>query len=200
MGSINAPFGLRVTGRHDNGSLEVFRQYPIASGYNTNIAAGDVVQWVDGGTSTTIEKQTATGDTSADIDMLGVFVGCSYTDPSTGQLWFSNMWPAGTAASDAMAFVVDDPQALYVVQASTSITNANDIYGKNAAFVQTAPNTTFKISRVSLDVSTLGTDANLPLRVVDYLGGARGNEPGTSYPLLVVKLNYTQMTSTTGAS
>lgn len=198
MGSINAPFGLRVTGRLDSGSLEVFRQYPIASGYAANIAAGDVVALSDGGTATTIVKVTATGDTAADIAQLGVFMGCSYTDPSTKQVTFSNMWPTGTVASDAMAFVCDDPQALYVVQASAAISNANDIYGKNAAYVQGAVSTTFGASRVSLDVTTIGTDANLPLRIIDYVGGPRGNEPGTTYPLLVVKLNYTQLTAAVG--
>lgn len=198
MGSLNAPFGLRVTGRLDNGSLEVFRQYPIASGYAANIAAGDIVMLTDNGTSTTITKQTATGDTSADIAMLGVFMGCSYTDPSTGQITFSNMWPTGTVASDALAFVVDDPQALYVVQADEAITNSLDIYGKNAAIVQGAVSTTFKASRVALDASTIGTDANLPLRIIDYVGGPRGGEAGTAFPLLVVKLNYTQLTAAVG--
>lgn len=198
MGSINAPFGLRVTGRLDNGSLEVFRQYPIASGLAVNIAAGDIVNLVDNGTSTTITKQTATGDASADIAMLGVFVGCSYTDPSTKQVTFSNMWPTGTVASDALAFVVDDPQALYVVQASEAITNPLDIYGKNAAIVQGAVNTTFSASRVALNATTLGTDANLPLRIIDYVGGPRGGEAGTAFPMLVVKLNYTQLTAAVG--
>jgi len=198
MGSLNAPFGLRVTGRLDSGSLEVFRQYPIASGYAANIAAGDIVLLTDNGTSTTITKQTATGDTSADIAMIGVFVGCSYTDPSTNQITFSNMWPTGTVASDALAFVVDDPQALYIVQADAAITNALDIYGKNAAITQGAVNTTFKASRVALTVSTLGTDANLPLRIIDYVGGPRGGENGSAFPLLIVKLNYTQLTAAVG--
>lgn len=198
MGSLNAPFGLRVTGRLDSGSLEVFRQYPIASGYAANIAAGDIVMLTDNGTSTTITKQTATGDTSADIAMLGVFVGCSYTDPSTGWVTYSNMWPTGTVASDAVAFVVDDPKALYVVQADEAITNSLDIYGKNAAIVQGTVNTTFKASRVALDASTIGTDANLPLKIIDYVGGPRGGEAGTSYPLLVVKLNYTQLDAAVG--
>jgi len=198
MGTVNAPFGLRATGRLDNGSLEVFRQYPIASGLAVNIAAGDIVKLVDNGTSTTIDKQTGTGDTSADIAMLGVFVGCTYTDPSTNQITFSNLWPTGTVASDALAYVVDDPQALYVVMADEAITNTLDIYGKNAAIVQGSVNTTFKVSRVALDASTIGTDANLPLRIIDYVGGPRGDEVGTTYPLLIVKLNYTQLTAAVG--
>lgn len=198
MGSINAPFGLRPQGRFNSGSLEVFSQYPIASGYATNIAAGDVVQLVDGGTATTIEKQSATGNTSTAIGMVGVFVGCTYTNPTTGQITFDTMWPASTVAADAMAYVVTDPDATYTVQASASIANSNDIYGKNTQFVQTAPNTTFKISRITADVATLGTQASLPLRVVDYVGGSRGDERGTAFPILVVKLNYTQFSGTTG--
>jgi len=198
MSSTAAPFGLRPIGRLDNGSLEVFRQYPIASGYATNIAAGDIVFLDDDGTSTNIEKQSGTGGTDADIEMLGVFVGCSYTDPNTKQLTFSTLWPASTVASDAMAFVVDDPQALYAIQADEAFTNAGDAFGKNAALVQTAPSTDFRISRVALDASTVGTDANLPIRIIDYLGGRQGDEYGSTYPIMVVKLNYTQFTALTG--
>lgn len=198
MGSINAPFGLKPNGLFGNTSMEVFQQYPIASGYNTNIAAGDVVLLVDGGTATTIEKQAATGNTSTAINMVGVFVGCTYTNPTTGQVTFDTMWPAGTVASDAMAYVVVDPDATFTIQASAAITNPQDIYGKNAQLVQTAVNTVFKISRVALDVATLGTAATLPIRVVDYMGGARGDERGTAFPILVVKLNYTQFTAAAG--
>ncbi|MGC4008844.1 MAG: hypothetical protein QM805_07635 [Pseudomonas sp.] len=198
MGSVNAPFGLRVTGQFARGSLETFRQYPILSGYNTNIAAGDVVLLTDNGTSTTITKQTGTGDTSTDLPQIGVFMGCSYTDPSTGQVTFNNMWPAGTVAADARAFVCDDPQALYVVQADGAISNTLDIYGKNIAYVQGAVSTVFRASRVAVGVATISNDNNLPARIVDYLGGPSGNEVGTAYPLLIVKLNYTQFTAAAG--
>lgn len=198
MGSLNAPFGLRPQGRFNSGSLEVFQQYPIASGYATSIAAGDLVQLVDGGTATTIEKQSATGNTTTDIAMVGVFVGCTYTNPSTQQLTFDTLWPAGTAAADAMAYVVTDPDATYSIQASAAITNPLDVFSKNAGLVQTAPSTVFKISRVALDVASLSNDANLPVRIVDYVGGARGDERGTAFPILLVKLNYTQFSVPTG--
>jgi len=200
MSATAAPFGLRPIGRLDNGSQEVFRQYPIASAYGTDIAAGDVVQLVDGGAATTIEKQTATGDTSTDIDMVGIFIGCKYTDPNSGQVTFSQLWPASTVASDAMAYVVDDPNVLFTIQSDGVVANTGDIYGKNAAFVQNAVSTTFKVSRVALDISTLGTDANLPIRIIDYLGGDQGDEKGTSFPLLVCKFNYHQHTTATGSA
>jgi hypothetical protein len=200
MSSTAAPFGLRPIGRLDNGSQEVFRQYPIASGYAVNIAMGDIVQLVDGGTATTIQKQAGTGDDTTALDIVGVFVGCSYTDPNTNQVVYSQLWPTGTVASDAMAFVVDDPNVLFAIQADGAPTNTGDIYGKNALLVQTAPNTSLKISRVALDISTLGTDAQNPIRVIDYLGGDKGDEKGTSYPILVCKFNYHQHTSTTGSA
>jgi hypothetical protein len=200
MSSNAAPFGLRPIGRLDNGSQEVFRQYPIASGYAANIAMGDIVQLVDGGSATTIQKQSGTGDATTAIDMVGVFVGCSYTDPNTNQVVYSQLWPTGTVASDAMAFVVDDPNVLFTIQADGAPSNPGDVYGKNALLVQTAPNTSLKISRVALDISTYATTATYPIRVIDYLGGDKGDEKGTSYPILVCKFNYHQHTSTTGSA
>ena len=200
MSATAAPFGLRPIGRLDNGSLEVFRQYPIASGYDTNIATGDIVHLVDGGTATTIEKQSGTGDDSTEIDIVGIFLGCKFTDPNTGQVTFSQLWPANTVASDAMAYVVDDPNVLFAIQADGAPANTGDIYGKNTLLVQTAPNTTLKVSRVALDISELSTDAQNPIRVIDYLGGDQGDEKGTDFPVLVCKFNYHQHTSTTGSA
>ncbi len=200
MSTVAAPFGLVPIGRFDSGSLNPIRHFPIASGYATNIAFGDVVQLVDGGTATTIEKQASTGDTSTDIDMCGIFMGVSYTDPGSSQKWFSQLWPASTVASDAMAYVCADPQVIFKIQADAAITNANDIYGKNAVFVQTAPNTTLKISRVALSVAGISTDANNPIKIIDYWGGPEGAEPGTTYPILLCKFNYHQFSTATGAS
>lgn len=198
MSSTAAPFGLRPIGRTGAGGQEVFRQYPIASGYGTDIAMGDIVQLVDGGTATTIEKQSGVG-TSA-IDLVGIFMGCSFTDPNTKQLTFSQLWPASTVASDAMAFVVDNPNVEFVIQADGAPTNTGDIYGKNCTLIQTAPNTTFKVSRVALDISELATTATDPIKVIDYLGGDQGDEKGTDYPLLVCKFNYHQLTTAAGAA
>jgi hypothetical protein len=199
MGTINAPFGLRPIGRW-SGSLETMRQYPIASAYGTNIAMGDVVQLVDNGALTSVEKQSSTGDTTTDIDIIGIFMGCRYTDPNSGRPVISQLWPASTVASDAMAYVVDDPTVHFVIQASAAASNTGDIYGKNSVFVQTAPNTSLRISRVALDISGMSTDNNNPIRIIDYLGGHDGDERGSTYPLLVCKFNYTQMTNVVGAS
>ena len=134
------------------------------------------------------------------MDLVGIFMGCSFTDPNTKQLTFSQLWPASTVASDAMAFVVDNPNVEFVIQADGAPTNTGDIYGKNCTLVQTAPNTTFKVSRVALDISELATTATDPIKVIDYLGGDQGDEKGTDFPLLVCKFNYHQLTTAAGAA
>ena len=200
MSSTAAPFGLRPIGKLDSGSLDVFRQYPIKSGESTAIVHGEVVQLVNASNATTIAKQASTGDTSTEIDMVGIFLGCRYTDPNSGNLTFSQIWPASTVASDAMAYVVDDPNTLFAIQADAAISNTRDLYGKNSVFVQTAGNTTLGISRVSLSVSGMSVDPQNPIKIIDYLGGDLGDEAGTSYPILVCKFNYHQLALTAGAA
>ena len=201
MTNTATPFGLRPVGKLDQGSLEPIRQYPIASTYGTAIAIGDVVQLVDNTNVVTIEKQSGTGDTTTEIDIVGIFMGCTYTDPTLGYVVHSPLWPASTVATDAIAYVCDDPDALFLIQADGAPGNATaEIFGKNAALVQTAPNTSLKASRVTLDISTLSTDPQLPVRIIDYKGGFTGDEVGTSFPTLVCKFNYHQHSSTTGSA
>ena len=198
MSSIAAPFGLNPIGRHDTGSLEVFRQYPIKSGESTAITKGDIVQLVNASNATTIARQD--GDGTSALDIAGIFMGCRFTDPNTKQLTFSQVFPAGTVASDAMAFVVDDPNVLFTIQADGSFTNERDIYGKNCTLITTAGNTTLGISRTALDASEIATTNTDPIKIIDYLGGDLGDEKGSNFPILVCKFNYHQLTTATGAS
>ncbi|MHC5112438.1 MAG: hypothetical protein ACYTHJ_21475, partial [Planctomycetota bacterium] len=179
------------------GSLEPFRQYRIGSGYGTAIAIGDIVQLVDTSDVVTIEKQSGTGDDTNAIDMVGIFMGCEYTDPNSNQLVHSTLWPASLAASDAVAYVCDDPNVLFEIQANGAPPNDQDeVIGKNCLLVQTAPNTTLKISRVAADIDTAGdlsTDPQNPIRIIDWRGGPKGDERGSSFPILVCKFNYHQL-------
>ena len=199
MSSIAAPFGLNPIGRFDTGSLEVFRQYPIKSGESTAIVKGDIVQLVNASNATTIAKMTGTMDGSA-TDLCGIFMGCRFTDPNTNQLTFSQHFPAATVASDAMAYVVDDPNVLFTIQADGSFSNERDIYGKNAPVVQGTANTTLGISRVALDASEISKTATDGIKIIDYLGGDLGDEKGSAFPILVCKFNYHQLSSTSGAA
>ena len=195
MSATAAPFGLRPVGNLSGTYNGSFRQYPILSTYSTGIAFGDVVKLVDNTSTTTIEKDTGTSSATP----IGIFLGCRYTDLSTKQTQFNQQW-TGTAHTNGMAYVCDDPNVLFEIQADGAPTNAGDIYGKNTLLVQTAPNTSLKVSRVALDISELSTDAQNPIRVIDYKGGNEGDEKGTSFPILVCKFNYHQHSSATGSA
>lgn len=106
---VSVPYGLKpinlVGGQVFAGST---RMYPIQYGYATSIFNGDFVKVVRG--SATRAAIGATTDSNA---ITGVFLGCSYTDPTTKQKRFSQYWPASTLAGDAVAYINDDPDTVY---------------------------------------------------------------------------------------
>jgi hypothetical protein len=187
MATTAAPYGLRpinlIGGQQFAGST---RQIAIASGYNTNIFYGDVVAiGVDG----TIVKVEDVG-TNADpfpAGTVGVFLGCSYTSPSLGYFLQDQYWPAGTVASDATAYVCDDPDTLFQIQADAAVTQT--MLGSNFGVNQTAGSTDTGNSKVALDVGSRGTGSTLALRLVDFVDGPF-SEIGDAFTDCIVKFNF----------
>ena len=140
------------------------RHIKIASGYATGIVYGDFVKLVSSGT---VEKSAIT--TAVVAGTVGIFVGCSYTDPSTNQKTFNQQFPASTAADDIMAYVVDDPKLLFQMQADGSIAQTG--LGNNVKANSTAGSTSIGRSKNSLDADTIDTDNSFPLRIVDFVDG-----------------------------
>lgn len=174
------------------------RQYPIASGYNTNIFNGSIVEIVvGGGVELMLDKGTAADQFS--IHTIGVFLGCQYTDPNTKQLLFSQYYPANTAADDILAFVVDDPNTLFTIQADGALTLADRGSNLHLANVQATGtgSTTTGNSNVAADASTTAGTATFPLRIVDFVTDAQ-NSPGDAFTEVVVKINpaYHSFTNT----
>jgi len=160
------------------------RSIPITSNSATSIFFGDVVKLNSSGT---LDKDAGTNAATP----VGVFLGCSYTDPTFGKT-FRQFYTANTVASDIVAFVQDDPDALYkvaVVSSGTTIsfvTRAN--VGENAVLVQNSGNTTNGDSRVAIS-STTGTTSTFPIRIIDVIAEtARAGNPG-SFTEVVVKWN-----------
>jgi len=160
------------------------RSIPITSGSATDIFFGDVVKLNSSGT---LSKDVGTNAATP----VGVFLGCSYTDPTFG-LTFRQYYPANTVASDIVAFVQDDPDALYkvaVVSSGTTIgtvTRAN--VGENAVLVQNAGNTDTGNTRVAIS-STLGTTATFPIRIIDVIAETSPADYPASFTEVVVKWN-----------
>lgn len=172
--TVDGPYGLVPIGvvgeRYNTGG---FTQKGIATTYSTSIFQGDIVKGVTGGT---VEKDVGTTACTPN----GIFVGCFFTDATTGPR-YQNYWPASQAATDAVAYIVDDPNILFkiaitssgVVISSLAITDI----GANLQITQTAGATINGVSRVSAD-DTSATTNTFPLRVISLVEETRNTSGG----------------------
>jgi hypothetical protein len=130
--TVDAPYGFKPINRLDGLPYAgATRQIPIANAYNQNIFYGDVVQ-ISNGTVVRSSYTPASSPTTPIAGTIGIFLGCSYTSPSTGQKLFQQFYPANTAANDIVAIVVDDPRALFkavVTTQGTSLANNSTTVG-----------------------------------------------------------------------
>ena len=140
--TVSAPYGLKpvneIGGLPYAGST---RMIPIAAGYASNLFYGDIVQ-LSGGTIVAGSYTPATSPTTPIAGTIGVFVGCEYTQPVTGQKLRAQYWPSGTLAQDAVAYVVDDPRTVFRVavgsQATSTLSNTSSGLGyMNPSFIGT---------------------------------------------------------------
>ncbi len=191
MASTAAPYGLKpvnlIGGQPYAGST---RQIKIASGYDTNIFNGSVVSIVTAGT---LEIVTTVGSNASvfPAGTVGVFVGCSYTDPNSKQKVFAQYWPADTVASDAVGYVVDDPDVVFQVQADASVAQAG--LGANAplAAVQSTStgSTVTGNSTTALDATVATTTQ--AFRIVDFVDSP-DSSVGDAFTDVLVKFNIAQ--------
>ena len=147
-------------------------RYRIAANYGTSIFQGDMVAQVTGGT---VEVH-ADGGT---VPVVGVFNGCMYTDPTSGEQVFSNYYPASTNASDLIAFIIDDPDVVYEVQADDTFPVA-DLFGNFDIVYTSAGSTSTGISGAELDVTTGATNTNLPIKAIDISQDPNNSDTGAA--------------------
>jgi hypothetical protein len=198
--TISAPYGLKpinlIGGQVFAGAT---RQLPITTSgvnYATAIFYGDVVQLASSGT---VIISTLDTDASPVAGVVGVFLGCSYTNPTTKQKQYSQYWPgAASGITDAMAYIADDPDQLYKVASVGDTADGTGLViapvqqtavGTNAVLVLNTGSTTSGDSKIG--IYSAGTTTSLPMRIVDVV-------PDTSYvssgnivfPEVIVKLNF----------
>lgn len=187
--TVSAPYGLRpinlIGGQVFAGST---RLMAIASGEGTSIYYGDVVKLSGGYITRDPADSTMTP--------VGVFLGCTYTNPSTNQKINAQYFPGGTAASDIQAYVSDDPDTLFKVAVVSSAANTTPItiggvtqvaVGLNAALVDNTGSTVTGDSKVAISATTATTNT-LPVRIVAVVPET-ANANG-SYTEVIVKWNF----------
>jgi hypothetical protein len=165
---VSAPYGLLpqnlIGGQVFAGST---RMYNIQYGYATNIFYGDFVV-LSRGFATRAAVAAGTGLNQT----VGIFLGCTYTNPATKQKLFSQYWPASTAAGDCQAYVLDDPDAVFkavVCSSGTTVASgALAMIGTNLSAINNATGNTNtgNSSNAVLAPTDTPVTTTLPLRMV----------------------------------
>ena len=204
MANIDAKFGLRPYERSgSNYNNQGVNAYPLnfdglTTGSTSKIYTGtpvipkdtgliDIVGAVAGGT----------------VPLLGVFMGCKYIATDGTPTW-APYWPgyaAIKASTEATAYVADNPDALFVINANAALPD-NDLFTNCNFATATTGTDTSGYSLAELDPSTRNTTASLNLKIVgfdDEASVAEGAVDKTAAGrLAIVKLNVHFMDSTAG--
>ena len=181
MANVVEKFGLRPYRKLDGTPLVgAQNRYSIASNHTTAIFQGDLVIPLTAGT---IDRHTANNSTA----VLGVFNGCFYTDPTTQKPTFRNSYPGAIVASDITAFVVDDPDAVFLMNADATFAQA-DLF-RNYSVDTGSGNTTTGISEVQLDVSVSGTNASFIIQAIDISQDPDNSDTGSANANILVRIN-----------
>ena len=183
-------FGLRPYRKLDGTPLVgAQNRYTVANNYGTAIFQGDMVIPVTGGN---IERYP--GNTSTAV--VGVFNGCFYTDPTTQKPTFSNYYPGSVAAADITAFVVDDPDAVFLVDADATFARA-DLF-QNYSLTAVSGNTKTGNSLQQLDVSESGTNATFIVQAIDISQDPDNSDVSSPNANILVRINNHFYRSGTG--
>jgi len=181
MATTAAPYGLRpvnlIGGQPFAGQ---FREIPMTVNSAAAIYNGDVV--IIGATAAGSVSAAAATVTTTTGGVAGVCVGVRYVNPATKQPLYAQYLPANAITNgytDVYVRVVDDPDALFVVQAVGSV--AGIVRGKFAALENFGGSTATGNSSIRL--STPANTATLAVRIVDFV------DAGSNFTDCIVKLN-----------
>jgi len=200
--TVSAPYGFKpvnlIGGQVFSGST---RNLPIQYNYGTNLYYGDIVKLVRGfvvqSTITTSTGVSTWGTDAPTDNIVGIFLGCSYTDPVSKQKRYSQYWPANTLAGDAVAIVADDPDQVFRVVAlasgGTLASGSLALIGQDVAINRSwsagVGNVNTGDSYIGVtSPASLTTTAAVPMRVLNVV-------PDTVVPLGTT--TYTSISSTT---
>ena len=200
MAAIQSPYGLRAVNHIGgtpyagstrllpitlpalNGNPAVVNATPIFNGSVVNLnASGTVV----------LQPNTGAGAAGTGAvfgaGVIGVFVGCTFTDPISGNLTFAQSW-TGNAATDAQAYVIDDPEVVYQIQSAGQITNLE--LGENFFLnaVQSGNASTGNSTTAATVVGSFAVTAAFPFRLIDFVEGPTSTV-GDAFTDLLCKFN-----------
>lgn len=183
MANTQAQFGFQHFGYLPGGSADYqLSKYQIQSSYATKIWFGDPV--IKSAATQYILPSTGTG---AGTTISGIFYGCQYT-PVGGTPTWSPYFPA-SVGSDATAYVIDAPNALFRVAALLTPVPATAM-GNCIGYSTGAGGTTVGggFSTYTVDQSLMNTTAAFQL-VSFYPGIGNGSDTTSNYNWVIVAFN-----------
>ena len=200
--TISKPYGLKpinlIGGQVFAGATRQIAITTASVNYNTALYNGQVVGLSTGGTviASTLADQA---DPTTIPGVLGVFLGCRYTNPVTKQPTYSQYWPGfASGVTDAFAYISDDPDALYRVASVGATANTTGLViapvqqtalGTNCVLVLNSANTTYGNAQTGIYYNDVKT--SLPFRIVDLIPDTSYVSGGNVvYPEVVVKFNF----------
>ena len=188
MANVLAPFGFQPTGTVSGAApnFRLSRRF-IATTYSTAIYSGDVVSNVSGSASGYIQLYAAT--TTA---VAGVFMGCKYLSTSQGRTVWSPYYPGSDAAADVTAYVIDNPDAMFMAQVNYTSALGLSAIQQNVTVVAGSPVGNTYTGRSTEGVGAAATTSTYPFTVVDLVTtptGANGTDITTPYNYVIVTFN-----------
>ena len=185
--TLNSPTqGFQSYGRMDGGAPTAgMTPVWIASTDATFFFRGDpVVTSSSPGTNNSgaYIASVALGGLSSSFTVRGIFQGCYQYQPIAGRVVWTNSYQGTVTGStgDVKAYVIDDPETLFLVQASTKGAIGSSMIGLNVSIStnSTTGNTTTGYSNITVESTSTTPSASYPFRLVDlysaYAPGGTG--------------------------
>lgn len=188
--SVNAPYGFVPINRLDGMAYAgATRQFPLTQA--GAMYFGDLIELDVGGIVGTSTSLTAGAK-------IGVFVGCQYTN-TQGQTVQAQYYPGSAAASNAIAYVVDDPNAVFKVAVTDGSDNISFVtqaaVGTNVTALAGTPNALSGNSGASILDSSPASTNTFPLRVI---AGVPETATDDGFTEVIVKINLHQYNTILG--
>ena len=181
MANVSEKFGLRPYRKLDGTPLAgAQNRYTVKANYGTAIFQGDLVI----PTSTGNIERFVYNTTYA---VVGVFNGVFYTDPTTQKPTWRNYYPGSINASDITAFVVDDPDAVFLVDSVETFARTGLF--NNYSVTNTTGVTQTGISKVQLDTSTAGTATTFVIQAIDISQDPDNSDTSAANGNVLVRIN-----------
>ena len=191
MANQQGNFGFRpvlMMGSAYNGQGQ--QEMTIASNETNSIFMGDPVVLNANG--------SISRGSSAGAEIVGIFNGCFYTDPTTQKPTFSNHYPGAIVADDIVANVISDPDVIFEVKVDD--TNGGRAQVGSTANIATysAGSTKSGISNVALDGDTFATSNASNFAVYDLSTDPDNSDYTVANANILVRINKHQYRDSTG--